>query len=267
MSRIRRRKTPPTGPKAVEPTHAPEIAAATAAAPASDSVVVPARQPPAPTWRERLRGVLQIEDWILFAWLIALEQVVGRAFGKDLQALATGGAAPRWLLVVIGLCFAAVFYTRGPEDVDVDSATSRRCVLSVVLFFAARRYLAGESGWLGLVVAWVLLVVLAMAPIQALARLPYTGLALRRTLVLPAQLLGNTLFVAQVGPDFFADPSFETLDPALRLPAKIGLSAMLFLYTVVGPRAMAGGPWNPLVWALRFGWYMLGQSLAGRGLF
>ena len=231
----------------------------------SNDGTLPEPRPQAPTWRERLRGVLEIEDWILFAWLIALEQVFGRAFGNDLQAIATGGAAPRWLVVVIGLCFAAVFYTRGPEDVDVDSATSRRCVLSVVLFFAAKRYLAGESSWMGLVVAWVLLVVFAMAPIQAgLDRLPYTGLRLRRMLVLPAQLLGNTVFVTQIGPAFLSDPSFETLDPALRLPAKIGLSALLFLYTVVGPRAMAGGPWNPFVWVLRFGWYMLAQSLAGR---
>ena len=168
---------------------------------------------------------------------------------------------------MIGLCFAAVFYTRGPEDVDVDSATSRRCVLSVVFFFAAKSYLAGESNWLGLVIGWVLLVVFAILPIQArLERLPYTGLRLRRILVLPAQLLGNSVFITQIGPDFLSDPAFETLDPALRLPAKIGLSALLFLYTVVGPRAMAGGPWNPFVWVLRFGWYMLAQSLAGEGL-
>ena len=135
--------------------------------------------------------------------------------------------------------------------------------MSVILFFAAKRYLAGESSWLWLIGSWVLLVVIAMAPIQALERLPYTGLRLRRTLVLPAQILGNTVFITQIGPDFLSDPTFETLDPALRLPAKIGLSAMLFLYTVVGPRAMAGGPWNPFVWVLRFGWYMLAQSLAG----
>ncbi|MEO8504719.1 MAG: hypothetical protein ABI609_12545 [Acidobacteriota bacterium] len=213
--------------------------------------------------RARLRGAFQTEDWILFAWLAFMQQVLHHWLGGPLRAFATGVGTPRWALLATGLCFAVVFYTRGPEDVDVPSASSRRCVLSVVLFFAAERYLAGESSWFALVGAWAVLVVAAMAPIQQLESLPYTGLGLRRVLVMPAILLGNTVFVTQIGPRFLADPSFEVLDPALRLPAKVGLAGLLFLYTVVGPRVMAGGPWNPLFWTLRFAWYLVAQRLSG----
>src|SRR5262249_42946210 len=138
----------------------------------------------ATTWRERLRGVLQAEDWIIFAWFFLVDAVLERLVGGDLRSFATSGQGPRWLIVVVGVCFAIVFSTRGPEDVDPSAAASRRCVLSVVLFFATRRWLAGDGSWLLLVGAWVVLVVVAMGPVQAnLERLPRTGHALRRTLV------------------------------------------------------------------------------------
>jgi hypothetical protein len=42
------------------------------------------------------------------------------------------------------------------------------------------------------------------------------------------------------------------------------MAALLFLYSVVGPRVMAGGPWNAAVWLLRFVLYVGALKLGGR---
>jgi hypothetical protein len=201
-------------------------------------------------------GALQIEDLILFAWIVLASRVVESLLGEHLHAVATLGAAPTWVYVVVFGGLAVVFYTRGPADVDLNEATSRRCVLGLLGWVVARSYFAGDGEWLGKALGVAFLVVLLAAPLNQLERLPRTGLGLRRTLVLPAVLVGNSVFSGMITPDFFRGSELQGVAPEHRLFASLVLSVFLFLYVVVAPRVMAGGEWRPFSWTIRLGVYL-----------
>jgi hypothetical protein len=203
----------------------------------------------------RLTQVFQVEDVILFAWIVLVQRIVESQLGEHLQAVATLSAAPRWVYAVVFGGLAVVFYTRGPADVDLNEATSRRCVLGLMGWFVARSYFAGDEQWLGKAVFVAFLVVLLVAPLNSLERLPRTSLGLRRTLVLPATLVGNSVFSGMITPDFFRGSELQGVAPEHRLFASLVLSAFLFLYVVVAPRVMAGGEWRPRAWLFRLGAY------------
>jgi len=203
-----------------------------------------------------LPGSLQVEDLILFAWIVLVQRLIESQIGEHLHAVATLGVAPRWVHAVVFGGLAVVFYTRGPADVDLNEATSRRCVLGLLGWFVARSYFAGDGQWLGKAVGVAFLVVLLVAPLNALHRLPRTGLGLRRTLVLPAQLVGNSVFSGMITPDFFRGSELSGVAADHRLFASLVLSAFLFLYVVVAPRVMAGGAWRPFAWIVRLGVYL-----------
>lgn len=218
---------------------------------------------PAATPRERVRRgllalplALQVEDLILFAWIVLVQRLIESQFGEHLHAVATLGAAPRWVYAVVFGGLAVVFYTRGPADADLNEATSRRCVLGLLGWFVARSYFAGDGQWLAKALGVAFVVVLLVAPLNALDRLPRTGLGLRRTLVLPAQLVGNSVFSGMITPDFFRGSELQGVAPDHRLLASLVLSAFLFLYVVVAPRVMAGGEWRPFAWIVRLGVYL-----------
>jgi hypothetical protein len=158
--------------------------------------------------------------------------------------------------VLVFGCLAVVFYTRGPADVDVNEATSRRCILGLFGWFVARSFFAGDSDWLFKAFAVVFIVALLAAPLNQLERLPRTGLGLRRTFVLPAQLVGNSIFSGIITPEFFRGSEMAGVAPEYRIFASLVLSAFLFLYVVVAPRVMAGGEWQPFSWIVRLGIYL-----------
>lgn len=174
--------------------------------------------------------------------------------------MATLGAAPRWVYAVVFGGLAAAFYTRGPADVDLNEATSRRCILGLSGWFVARSYFAGGE-WLFKAFAVALIVTVLIAPLNSLDRLPRTGLGLRRTLVLPAQLVGNSVFSGMITPDFFRGAELAGVAPEYRVLASLVLSAFLFLYVVVAPRVLAGGEWRPFSWVVRLGVYLSALQL------
>ena len=216
---------------------------------------------PQPPFRLR-RGLaavahsVQAEDVALFLWIVLFQKLLESYFGDELRAVASLGTAPRWLYVVVFGGLIAVFYTRGPADVDLNAASSRRCVLGLSGWFVARSYFAGDADWFMKAFAVVFIVTILLAPLNALDRLPRTGLGLRRTLVLPAQLVGNSIFTGMITPDFFRGTEMVGVAPEYRGLASIVLSAFLFLYVVVAPRAMAGDPWRPFAWVVRLGLYL-----------
>jgi hypothetical protein len=222
-------------------------------------------QPEAPFGLRRglleVARAVQAEDVALFLWIVLFQKVLESHFAEELRAVASLGAAPRWLYAVVFGGLVAVFYTRGPADLDLNAAASRRCVLGLSGWFVARSYFAGDAGWLvkAFVVAFV--VTILMAPLNALERLPRTGLGLRRTLVLPAQLVGNSVFTGMITPDFLHGAELGGVAPEYRGLGSVVLSAFLFLYVVVAPRVMAGDPWRPLSWIVRLGLYLTALQL------
>src|SRR6185436_4416349 len=110
---------------------------------------------------------LQVEDFILFAWIVLASRFFEGRLGAD---VATLGAGPRWLYAVVLGGLAIVFYTRGPADTDLNEASSRRCVLGLSGWFVARSYFAGDPDWMGKAFVVVFVVVLLMAPLNSLEK-------------------------------------------------------------------------------------------------
>jgi hypothetical protein len=203
-----------------------------------------------------LRRAIGIEDALLFLWIVVLQQGLVRWVGPELGLLATGAWEPAWLVWLTAGGLAVALFTRGPADTDMHAASSRRCLISLILWFGARAYLGGSESWKGALILWVAVGFVVLAPLQAIERLPQTSLGLRRALVLPAQLVGNSLFVTQVTPEFLRGAALPG-EPAARLWLSLLLAAFLFLYAVVGPRVLAGEAWTPGYWLVRFGIYVV----------
>ena len=204
----------------------------------------------------RLARSLQAEDLILFAWIVLANRFLQERLGTHLQTAGALEPGSRWIYVVVLVGLAIVFYTRGPADTDLNEASSRRCVLGLSGWFVARAYFAGDPNWMGKAFVVVFVVVLLMAPLNNLEKLPRTGLGLRRALVMPAELLGNSVFSAMITPAFLRGAELAGVAPEYRLFASGVLAAFLFLYVVVAPRVMAGEDWRPLSWVVRLGFYL-----------
>jgi hypothetical protein len=206
--------------------------------------------------RWELTHALQAEDYLLFAWIVLAHQLAQTRFA----GLLTGPAGPeiptKWIYGVVLVGLAIVFYTRGPADTDLNEASSRRCVLGLSGWFVARSYFAGDPNWLGNAFVVVFAVAILASPLNNLEKLPRTSLNLRRILVLPATLVGNSVFSGLITPDFLRGAELQGVAPEYRLFGAGALAAFLFLYVVVGPRVMAGEDWRPLSWIVRLGFYL-----------
>jgi hypothetical protein len=224
----------------------------------------PETAPPLPESRaDRLRSLIQIEDLVVFAWVALLDHISERFFPGLMQEMAHG-RAPLWLWLAVGLPFAVVFLTRGPDDTDQNQATSRRCVISIVPLLAIRDYATGGTRWgvwLGL---WFVVAIFALQPFNHIEKMRRTPLPLRRLLVTPAMLAGNAIFTAHAATWLWSGAELQNVPEGYRGIAPVMMAAFLFLYTVIGPRVMAGGPWNALVWVLRFVLYAAALKLGGR---
>lgn len=212
-----------------------------------------------PDTRERLRALvrsLQAEDFILFAWIVLANRFLEGRLGTSLDAMGGLGSGSRWIYAVMLVGLAIVFYTRGPADTDLNEASSRRCVLGLSGWWVARAYFAGDPNWMGKAFVVVFGVAVLASPLNNLEKLPRTGLGLRRALVMPAELVGNSVFSAMITPAFLRGAELHGIAPEYRLFASGVLAAFLFLYVVVAPRVMAGEDWRPLSWVARLGFYL-----------
>jgi hypothetical protein len=233
------------------------VAAAPSLAPGLD--LEAASVPPQETGRGllwELTHALQAEDYLLFAWIALAHQLAQTRLAGLLRGPSGVDIPAKWIYGVVLVGLAIVFYTRGPADTDLNEASSRRCVLGLSGWFVARSYFAGDPNWLFNAFVVVFAVAVLMSPLNNLEKLPRTSLNLRRVLVLPAQLVGNSVFGALITPDFLRGAELQGVAPEYRLFGAGALAAFLFLYVVVGPRVMAGEPWSPLSWVVRLGFYM-----------
>jgi hypothetical protein len=206
--------------------------------------------------RWELTHALQAEDFILFGWIVLASRLVETRFGALLHGPSGLAIPTAWIYGVVLAGLAIVFYTRGPADTDLNEASSRRCVLGLSGWFVARSYFAGDPNWLGKAFFVVFAVAILASPLNNLEKLPRTSLSLRRALVLPAELVGNSVFSALITPDFLRGAELHGVAPEYQLFASGVLAAFLFLYVVVGPRVMAGEDWRPLSWMVRLGFYL-----------
>jgi hypothetical protein len=203
-----------------------------------------------------LTHALQSEDYLLFAWIVLANQLAHTRLAPLLRTPAGPDIPTRWIYAVVLTGLAIVFYTRGPADTDLNEASSRRCVLGLSGWFAARSFFSGDPDWMGKAFVVVFAVAILMSPLNSLEKLPRTSLSVRRLLVLPATLLGNSVFSAMITPGFLRGGELAGVAPEYRLFASGVLAAFLFLYVVVGPRVMAGEDWRPLSWVARLGFYL-----------
>lgn len=225
-------------------------------APAAPSVPAPADDDKSrsPERGSALQSV-RIEDVLLFLWIVLAERLVEGLFGLDLQPLTSLGSAPKWAYAAVFGGLAVAFYTRGPADSDLNEATSRRCFLGLFGWFVARDYFSGSPDWGMKAIVVGMIVVVLVAPLQNLERLPRTSFGLRRILVLPAQLAGNSVFSSMITPEFVRGTELQGVAPDHRWFASLVLAAFLFLYIVIAPRVLAGESWQPLAWVIRFGFF------------
>jgi len=207
--------------------------------------------------RWELTHALQAEDFILFGWIVLASRLAETSFGSALRSTAVVAIPPAWIYAVVLAGLAVVFYTRGPADTDLNEASSRRCVLGLSGWFVARSYFAGDKDWFVSAFIVVFAVAVLASPLNNLEKLPRTSLDLRRALVFPAELLGNSFFSAMITPDFLRGAELQGVAAEYRLFAAGLLAAFLFLYVVAGPRVMAGEDWRPLSWIVRLGFYLV----------
>ena len=203
-----------------------------------------------------LTHALQVEDYLLFGWIVLAHQLAQTRFAGLLRGPDGLDIPSKWIYAVVLTGLAVVFYTRGPADTDLNEASSRRCVLGLSGWFVARSYFAGDKDWFINAFIVVFAVAILVSPLNNLEKLPRTGLGLRRALVLPAQLVGNSVFSSLITPEFLRGAELQGVAPEYRLFGAGALAAFLFLYVVVGPRVMAGEPWSPLSWVVRLGFYL-----------
>jgi|CXWL01.1.fsa_nt_gi hypothetical protein len=211
---------------------------------------------PAPPLRQRPWAALEVEDLFLGLWLLVLGAAVAPWLTAD-RAVDGDGRFTFWTwLALVGL--VVVFLSRGPDDGDLDRAVLRRLTLVGPMVFvlgpmilmvnavrglrARRRGAPEPTGWPG----------------------PEIPLPVRRTLVLPMEILGEGLFRAFIPQEVRRwsrgdDAGFDFAFAGFTLACLIVGYAVL----VAGPRIVAGATldWRP--WTIRFLFYLAAAAAAG----
>ncbi|MDX1998429.1 MAG: hypothetical protein SF066_11990 [Thermoanaerobaculia bacterium] len=221
---------------------------------------IPPTRSPA-LWRQPWQA-LELEDLMLGCWLLLVGHLLGPWLTAE-RAVRADGALSAWTwLALAGL--AVVFFTRGPDDDDLDRALLRRLTL---------------VGPLAFLLGPIALLVNTVRTVRARQRAANRGekpppeangwpapalpLPLRRTLVLPMEILGEGLFRAFIPSEVqlwsrgegVYDPFFLTLTLACLL---VGYAVL-----VAGPRIVAGAALDWRVWTVRFVFYLGAAAAAG----
>jgi hypothetical protein len=211
--------------------------------------------------RARWRAPFEWEDALLALWLLALGAWLAPWLGAD-HVLPLAGP-PSWLAWAALAAYAVVFFTRGPDDGDLDRALMRRLFSIGPLIYIV--------GPLALLANFLLGRVrrarckrLGTAPPRPATGWPGPPLSppLRRTLALPFAIVGEGVFRRMAGAELehwgagrFVDGAFVLERPVFALFAVAVLVAGYGLL-VMGPRVVAGAALDWRLWVPRFLLYL-----------
>lgn len=264
----------------------------------------------------RLRGIagpFEIEDLLLALWVLLVERAFLTLLGLGWQQgmggvemavfrrpgfvpVGASGEAQMWMvvlpgplttlgwLIVAGLLFVIV--TRGPDDWSLDEWLKRRFLVMPPPLFYLLHIWAGIAYLLSRLrkPSGNATPVARRAPAGAETIVtepqyygPLVPRVARRLAVVPAALLGESAFRAQVlelGSDFGSTLTLGTLTVAslraadggdlFKLLLSVVLLAGAFAFLVAGPRIAAGATFSWKVWGLRFGLFVASVVMGSR---
>jgi hypothetical protein len=238
-----------------------------------------------PTASGRIRACpIQAEDLALFGALVFLEPLVDRWLGDAMGGVRLGGfdagapgaglASSVLLLAALGAALCVVTRVAGEpaarfaDDVKGLGGYGRFLVMVVICMFVALG-LEGFGIQTGEGLFFLGIIALSL-PLAFYPRLPALAAPLRRLLMMPAVLIGASLFTREVGvllgdgevlralpaPD---DPMFGF---ALFLLSLVVFGTLAFyVLLVAAPRVVAGAGGGVLWWGLRFGVFLAAVAL------
>lgn len=192
----------------------------------------------------RQSRVFEVEDLLVMAWVAGLDYLLRRAMGTPGALLAQVDGLTHWAVLLVASAWLFLIFTRGPDDDDMDHAIIRRSLMVgpayLVLSFYGVIASSLHERWYG------------PQPRSADGQPPWPAPAVRplwrRTAALPVFLVGDTLFTDGLAGTLIA-PGGEWASGDLFL---LAFTAPIYVFTVAGPRIVAGAPLSPLLWVVRF---------------
>ena len=227
--------------------------------------------------RSRERKVFELEDYLLAAWILVVEEAVRRWSGDPFTLMAEVGGSVQgsigWLEWLSNLSFAAwvvialflfVLLTRGPEDTTRDVAIDRRMPMLAFATPVLSMYALVASGIRHLVTERPS----GEDPVDPPWPGPAVPRIVRRTAAVPLAFLGDAVFREQVTRAGLADVTMSSLADGISVSMLLetAASAFPFMVFVAGPRIAAGAvlAWRP--WIIRFGLFYAALWARGAGL-
>jgi hypothetical protein len=203
------------------------------------------------------RHIVEVEDLLLAAWVAGLDYLARRTMGRPESLLDDITGPTHWLALLLISVWLFLIVTRGPDEDDADRALMRRVLMVGPAFPVLSIYSLIGRG----VHSWMK----GPQPLSADGYPPWPGPAVsrlwRRTAALPLMIMGDAVFQGSVS-NTPIGPRFEmTFEHAYFLVA----AGAIYVFTVAGPRIVAGATLSPLVWIARFGlflaavWYGMGR--------
>ncbi len=219
---------------------------------------------PSPVSRlSRFRGVVEVEDLLLFLWAIALERLVTLGDRAEPLDLFLGGdfLTPFGWFALAGVLFAAV--TESTRGLDMDGMLLRKILLWGPFYLLAS-IVVGLANWIRTVrlkarmpagTRWN-----DLPELDPLWPGPYVPRVLRRAAVVPYALLGDALLPRLVSAlhEHVRTASDEWL---MELTIPVLSTVSVYLLAVVGPRVATGSTVSPFVWTSRFASYFVALAL------
>ena len=181
---------------------------------------------------------------MLAAWLAGLHYVVEQTFGTPETMLTGSDGGWHWLYGAVVAAVLLLIFTRGPEEDDRDRALMRRMfllgpalpILSIYSVIAT----AIQTRWYG------------EPPLSADGHPPWPGphvpTVWRRTAAVPLLMVGDAIFRAELASIPLSDGLAWSGETAFFL---VGAFAV-YVFTVAGPRIVAGATLSPWPWLIRF---------------
>ncbi len=226
-------------------------------------------------------AAFQIEDALLFVWLVVVTPLLQVVLGGAMRGLSLGNldhSAPDATalgVVFLGATLAAAVctLTRAPGDEQAKEPVTGTpfgyahlpmMAATAIMLFLGLALLGLDDASPGLMCLWFgLFVVVAMV----YPRMPVLDFSLRRILMTPFIILSTTIFTSSINPILAGvDPKglFRIAQSELgRFELGLILAGTLVYYLmfVFAPRQIAGGGGSWRQWALRFVLYVVGLIL------